>query len=143
VPIVLQLKVGVRNMPPKTPKTPNQPGQVLGKRKATSNSAAPVPNAKKRKVVTINTQTLHQVFTDGQIDVNQFVKAREYEIKALEDGIKAAKHALSTRAFQQVPRDMRRRTASYNVKRVPQRLRATAKKQVRRVHMRVIASAYR
>ena len=44
-----------------------------------------------------------------------------------------SKKALSSRAFQQVPKDMRRRTASHNVKRVPKRLRARAAKEVRPV----------
>ena len=42
-----------------------------------------------------------------------------------------SKNVLSTRAFQQVPKDLRRRTASHNVKRVPKRLRARAAKEVR------------
>ena len=41
-----------------------------------------------------------------------------------------SKKALNTRAFQQVPRDLRRRTASHNVKRVPKRLRARAAREV-------------
>ena len=45
-----------------------------------------------------------------------------------------SKKALSSRAFQQVPRDLRRRTASHNVKRVPKRLRARAAKEVRQVN---------
>ena len=73
---------------------------------------------------------MQQAFSDGQVDVNQFVKAREYEIKALEDGLMAMKKASSTRAFQHVPRNMRRRTASHNASRVPKRLRAKARDQV-------------
>jgi ribonuclease P/MRP protein subunit POP1 len=84
----------------------------------------------KRPRIFIRAQTLDQAFEDGQVDVNQFVRAREYEIRALENGIRAAKHGLSTRAFQAVPRSMRRRTASHNVARVPKRLRSKAQKQV-------------
>ena len=68
---------------------------------------------------------------NGELDVSAFVKAREYEIKSLEAGIGASEKALSTRAFQQVPRELRRRTASHNVKKVPKRLRARAAKEVR------------
>ena len=45
-----------------------------------------------------------------------------------------SKKALSSRAFQQVPKDLRRRTASHNVKRVPKRLRARAAKEVRQMN---------
>lgn len=58
------------------------------------------------------------------------MKAREFEIKALEDGIKKSKHGLTTRAFQEVPKEMRRRTASHNVRKVPKRLQKRAKREV-------------
>src|SRR2546421_6420854 len=80
------------------------------------------PNKKPRKFQdarVISVQASGQAFKNGEVDVDKFVKAREYEIKALEDSMKRAKKGLSTRAFQNVPRDMRRRTASHNVKRVP------------------------
>ena len=44
--------------------------------------------------------------------------------------MKAASQPLRSRAFQEVPRDMRRRTASHNVKQVPKRLRARAAKEM-------------
>ena len=66
--------------------------------------------------------------------MDKFVKAREFEITALEDGMKRAKKALSTRAFQELPKDLRRRTASHNVKKVPKRLRSRAAKEVCAVH---------
>lgn len=44
--------------------------------------------------------------------------------------MKASKRALSSRAFQQVPIRLRRRTASHNVKRVPKRLRERAGREV-------------
>ena len=66
----------------------------------------------------------------GELNVASFVKAREFEIRALENSMAATKQTLATRAFQQVPRELRRRTASHNVKRVPRRLRARAVKEV-------------
>lgn len=66
----------------------------------------------------------------GELDVAAYASARAFEIQALEDGIQRSKTALTTRAFQKVPRALRRRTASHNVKRVPQRLRARAKREV-------------
>lgn len=69
---------------------------------------------------------------NGDLDVSAFVKAREFEIKAMAASMGASKNSLSTRAFQQLPKDLRRRTASHNVKKVPKRLRSRAAKEVRR-----------
>lgn len=66
----------------------------------------------------------------GELDVAAYVGAREYEIRALEAGMNKAKGAMMSRAFQKVPRSLRRRTASHNVKRVPKRLQARAKREV-------------
>ncbi|KAJ9218816.1 hypothetical protein DTO169C6_8833 [Paecilomyces variotii] len=66
----------------------------------------------------------------GDLDVAAFVGAREFEIRALEAGMQRSKAALTSRAFQKVPRSLRRRTASHNVKRVPRRLRARAKREM-------------
>ena len=67
---------------------------------------------------------------NGDLDVASFVKSREFEIRAIKKSMEQSKSALSTRAFQQVPRDMRRRTASHNVKKVPKRLCKRAAKEV-------------
>ncbi|PYH34065.1 ribonuclease P/MRP protein subunit POP1 [Aspergillus neoniger CBS 115656] len=66
----------------------------------------------------------------GELDVAAYVEAREYEIRSLESGIQRSKNALTSRAFQKVPRSLRRRTASHNVKRVPKRLRARARREM-------------
>lgn len=77
------------------------------------------------------TQTADQaVSKDGELDVAAFVKAREFEIQAMEASMGASKKASAARAFQQLPAALRRRTASHNVKRVPKRLRARTQKQV-------------
>jgi ribonuclease P/MRP protein subunit POP1 len=80
---------------------------------------------------TILTQTSEAALSNGELDLQAFLKAREFEIKALEDGMRRSKSALTTRAFQQVPRDLRRRTASHNVKRVPKRLQKKAGREMR------------
>jgi ribonuclease P/MRP protein subunit POP1 len=113
------------------PKTPNRAQQTLGKRKMNSNGTPSDPKRRKfDEARAVSSQTVEQAFMDGQVDVNRFVKAREYEIKALEDGLMAMKKVSSTRVFQHVPRSMRRRTASHNVSRVPKRLRAKARVHV-------------
>ena len=94
-----------------------------------SNRAA--KRVKKSTARTILTQTSDKALNqNGDLDVSAFVKAREHEIKAMEAAMESSKKALSTRAFQQVPRHLRRRTASHNVRKVPKRLRARAAKEV-------------
>lgn len=67
---------------------------------------------------------------NGDLDVSAFVKAREFEIRAMEASIITSKKFLSSRAFQQVPNELRRRTASHNVKKVPKKLRIRALREV-------------
>ncbi|KAF2403232.1 hypothetical protein EJ06DRAFT_580389 [Trichodelitschia bisporula] len=78
----------------------------------------------------IAAQTTDKAFSNGELNIDKFVKAREFEIRALEDGLRNSRHGLSQRAFQEVPKDLRRRTASHNVKRVPKRLRKRAKREM-------------
>jgi ribonuclease P/MRP protein subunit POP1 len=97
----------------------------------TANSIGRAPKrAKVHDARTIATQTSDAALSNGELDLQAFLKAREFEIKALEDGLQRSKGALTRRAFQQVPRDMRRRTASHNVKRVPKRLQKRAGKEM-------------
>ncbi|KAK3056446.1 Ribonucleases P/MRP protein subunit pop1 [Extremus antarcticus] len=118
------------------------PDQQSNKRKAppptTQNNNKPTPNKKQKtsnhsKRVdfrTLSTQTTSAAFTYGALDVSTFVGARQYEIRALEQGMQRAKKAQNRRAFQQVPRDFRRRTAAHDAKRVPKRLRARAGREM-------------
>lgn len=112
------------------------------KRKASSQapSSNPTRQAHARGPKRNKVQTARTVLTqasdaalssDGALDLQAFLRARDFEIKALEQGMQRARGALTTRAFQQVPRDMRRRTASHNVKRVPRRLRPRARREMK------------
>lgn len=111
----------------------DQAGATTGKRKRVSHPETP---SKKRRYASaqearaIASQTAGKAFGNGEIDVDKFVRAREFEIKALEDSMVRSKKVLSVRAFQSLPRDLRRRTASHNVKRVPQRLQPRARREV-------------
>ena len=67
----------------------------------------------------------------GAMNVAAFVSAREYEIKALEKSMQRDRKGLSQRAFQQVPRSMRRRGASHNTKKVPKRLQQRATREMK------------
>jgi len=99
-------------------------------------SSGPLHQSSKRVKIstarTIRTQASDRALhKNGNLDVAAFVKAREFEIDAMGASMGASKKALSTRAFQQVSKDLRRRTASHDVKKVPKRLRARAAKEVR------------
>ncbi|KAK0346393.1 Ribonucleases P/MRP protein subunit pop1 [Friedmanniomyces endolithicus] len=85
---------------------------------------------KTRDARTLSTQTTSKAFKNGELDVSAFVKSRAFEITALEEGMARSKKALNRRAFQQVPKELRRRTASHNVKRVPKRLRERGKREM-------------
>ncbi|KAG2178757.1 hypothetical protein INT43_001603, partial [Umbelopsis isabellina] len=63
----------------------------------------------------------------GPLDVVEFVQARAFEINAMESSIKTASVALNHLAFQSLPRGLRRRAASHNIKRIPVKLREKAK----------------
>ena len=79
--------------------------------------------------------------SSGSLDVNAFTAARSFEITALNNAMRSSKllrfpcstnnrAALAQRAFQDVPRSLRRRSASHNVKRVPKPLREKAMKEM-------------
>ena len=109
--------------------------QASQKRKVGFDKAAQSSNARKRQkshdARAIPVQRPGAVVSaTGELNISSFIKAREFEIGALEKSIRNARKGLSTRAFQQVPRHMRRRTASHNVKRVPRRLRRRAEREV-------------
>lgn len=78
----------------------------------------------------IPAQPADAALRNGELDLVAFVAAHEFEIRALEQSMAASKTVRSSRAFQQVPRGLRRRTASHNPKRVPRRLRARARKEM-------------
>ncbi|KAJ4381199.1 Ribonucleases P/MRP protein subunit pop1 [Didymella sp. IMI 355093] len=103
------------------------------KRKPTSDSA---PHAKRARFPQMPARNIPAVSTrnaypNGEVNVKSFLKSHESEIKSLEAAMKAAKKGLSRRAFQDVPRELRRRTASHNPNRVPKRLRRRARQEAR------------
>jgi ribonuclease P/MRP protein subunit POP1 len=117
-------------MAPKVESGGQQTGQ---KRKGNSTDNGGWRNKRQktqRDARTLAVQTSSKAFKNGELDVGAFVKAREYEIRALEEGMMRARKGLTQRAFQQVPKDLRRRTASHNAKRVPKRLRRQAAREV-------------
>ncbi|KAL0937558.1 ribonuclease p complex subunit [Colletotrichum truncatum] len=91
----------------------------------------------------IAAQQSEAALKDGELDLQAFLNAREFEIKALEESMRHTKAEATSRAFQQVPRGMRRRTASHNAKRVPKRLRRRALKEMMEDNTPVVISRRR
>ncbi|KAF1916742.1 ribonucleases P/MRP protein subunit POP1-domain-containing protein [Ampelomyces quisqualis] len=79
----------------------------------------------------ISAQPTRSAYPNGEVNVKNFLKSHENEIKSLEHAMRAARKGLSRRAFQDVPRELRRRTASHNPQRVPKRLRGRARQEAR------------
>jgi ribonuclease P/MRP protein subunit POP1 len=94
-------------------------------------SAAKRPRFPARKHHNIASTSTSTAYPTGEINVKSFIKSHESEIKSLENAMRAAKKGLNRRAFQDVPRDLRRRTASHNPQRVPKRLRVRARQELK------------
>lgn len=110
---------------------PSQKRKQTSDHPAIANTQRAAKRVKTSLARTVLSQTSDKALNkNGDLDVSAFVKARQFEIKAMETSMGKSKASLATRAFQQVPKDLRRRTASHNVKRVPKRLRARAAKEV-------------
>ncbi|KAL2873043.1 Ribonucleases P/MRP protein subunit pop1 [Colletotrichum sp. CLE4] len=91
----------------------------------------------------IAAQSSDAALRDGELDLQSFLNAREFEIRALEESMRHTKAEATSRAFQQVPRGLRRRTASHNAKRVPKRLRRRALKEMAEDNTPVVLSKRR
>ena len=89
-------------------------------------------NKKKKTFVArqINAQSTEKAYKNGVLDVPSFIRAREYEIRALDEAMTRSKNAQSQLSHQDLPRSMRRRAASHNYKRMPKRLQARAIQEV-------------
>lgn len=66
----------------------------------------------------------------GMLKVGEFIGSREFEIRELQAAMRSSKAANSTRVFQSLPRKLRRRTASHNIRRIPKRLRNRALREM-------------
>lgn len=116
------------------------------KRQAEGAFRGDASHQKRNKVNTaraIPTQPAQVALKDGELDLQAFVAAHEFEIRSLEQSMATSKAVSSTRAFQQVPRGLRRRTASHNPKRVPRRLRARAQKEMKEDNTPLVESRRR
>ncbi|PHH66367.1 hypothetical protein CDD81_7422 [Ophiocordyceps australis] len=78
----------------------------------------------------IAAQTGEAGLSNGQLQLDAFVAAHEFEMASLQQSMATSKAVSASRAFQKVPRALRRRTASHNAKRVPRRLRSRARREM-------------
>ncbi|KAI0821998.1 POP1-domain-containing protein [Trametes gibbosa] len=66
----------------------------------------------------------------GALDVERFAESRAFEINAMHEAMQNARASSTQRAWQQLPRHLRRRAASHDVRRVPLRLRDKARAEM-------------
>ncbi|WFC99183.1 ribonuclease P [Malassezia yamatoensis] len=66
-----------------------------------------------------------------QIDVDAAIQLRKTEILSLHRAINQGRKSTNTRAWQLLPRSLRRRAASHNLLRIPSRLREKARAELR------------
>ncbi|KAI0763628.1 POP1-domain-containing protein [Trametes elegans] len=66
----------------------------------------------------------------GALDVVRFAESRAFEINAMHEAMQNARSNSTQRAWQQLPRHLRRRAASHDVRRVPLRLRDKARAEM-------------
>lgn len=94
--------------------------------------APPSANKAKKKAKVYNARIIRAEISDPSFDkdrrlnIPDFLQSREYEIRSFEQAQLKSKASRATRVFQNLPRVLRRRTASHNVKRVPKRMRNRA-----------------
>lgn len=81
---------------------------------------------KMRSARTIAVQSASPALRAGAIPVQSYLNARRFEVEALTRSMAKSREASMSRAFQTLPRYLRRRAASHNAKRVPKRLRRKA-----------------
>ncbi|KAG7663463.1 POP1 [[Candida] subhashii] len=99
-------------------------------------SGKPNANINKKKTRLYNSRTIKTQIHDSsfenkeKLNVANFLQARKFEIKSFELSQLNSKNASSTRVFQSLPRSLRRRAASHNVKRIPKRLRLRARREM-------------
>ncbi|KAH8662107.1 ribonucleases P/MRP protein subunit POP1-domain-containing protein [Xylariales sp. PMI_506] len=85
---------------------------------------------KAHEIRSIAAQSSDAALKDGELDVQAFLNARGFEIKALDESMRRTQTSKTSRAFQKVPFVMRRRAAAHNHKRVPKRLHKRARKEM-------------
>lgn len=111
----------------RTKKTCSTQEMAPSKDAAANNKKAKLYNSR-----TIKTQINDSSFVDKEkLKIPEFLQARRFEIKSFEISQLNSKYALANRVFQSLPRTLRRRAASHNVKKIPKRLRLKALREMK------------
>ena len=84
------------------------------------------PHSKRKKTASASVTSI----APRGINVAEFAESRALEIHNMVEAMGHADKASRKRLFQQLPRHMRRRAMSHNVKRLPVRLREEAQAEV-------------
>ena len=119
---------------PPTMSAPTQASAPSRKRPPTSTPPQTSNDRKRVRLTTarsIATLASTPSIQSGLLDVPSFIASRQFEIAALTRAMRSSKASNTQRAFQSVPRDLRRRTASHNPARIPHRLRKRAKHEMK------------
>ena len=104
----------------------------MAKRPSDSEEAAASKRARPAPTPPLQTSALTPLTPiPEQLDVDAAINARKAEILALHRAMKQAREATNTRAWQLLPRNLRRRAASHNLLRLPARLRGKARAELR------------
>ncbi|KAI1314457.1 hypothetical protein EDD11_002159 [Mortierella claussenii] len=93
----------------------------------TQAATSPSPSHRSHETPSSSTASLKAA---RSVDVVSFAEARAFEINAMHTAMESSKNSAVQRAFQSLPRNLRRRAASHNIKRLPVRLRDRAKREV-------------
>ncbi|KAF2999513.1 hypothetical protein E8E14_001626 [Neopestalotiopsis sp. 37M] len=112
---------------------PQRPGRgnTHGQQNGQSNpNTARRPAPSYRDIRAIAAQPADAALKDGELDIQAFLNARGFEIKALDESMRRTQVSQTSRAFQKVPFTMRRRAAAHNHKKVPKRLYRRAKREM-------------
>ncbi|BGP20434.1 hypothetical protein JCM10213_001558 [Rhodosporidiobolus nylandii] len=111
------------------PKRPQQPGEQTGAQKKRQ-------RMREQRTIPVERGRAGGSAASGNkglpptIEVEKFAQARSFEISAMQRSMRSAKAAATLRAFQSLPRSLRRRAASHNIRRLPLRLRKRARGEV-------------
>lgn len=92
-----------------------------------------IRNARSIRTQTINSKLNNNndlIDNGNSINLKSFINSRSFEINQLQKSMNLSKNSNSTRIFQSLPRSLRRRTASHNVRRIPKRFRNRAIKEM-------------
>ena len=96
-------------------------------------SKGPPPTAaqlRKSLAKGISNQQNQQLPQQSRLVVPELLAARDFEVRALESAMVSSKTSGASRVFQSLPRSLRRRTASHNVRRIPKRMRKKALREM-------------